>query len=296
MEKHNFVFLILHYITTTDTEKCVNSILEKYKKDNVKIVIVDNGSPNDSGKYIYDKYKKNKRIKVILSEKNLGFANGNNLGFEYAKNKLKADFIIMINNDTYLIQDDFLERIVSEYKKSKFAVLGPKQKLRDGTVNEIYEKLHSLKQYKKELRKFKYEYILSYIYLYPFYIILRKSLIKLFIFLKLKKAPAKADPNKRHENVILHGSALIFSKKYIDLFDGIDTRTFLYREEELLYLRLKNNNLINVYNPDIEIFHNEDGATDALTKNKRNKILFIRKHSIKSTKLVISELEKQQIR
>ena len=96
MEDINFTFVILHYYTIEDTVNCVQSIkeIETYG-NNVKIVIVDNASPNRTGKLIQEKYIDDPQIHVILSSENLGFANGNNLGFEYAKKQLKSDFIIL---------------------------------------------------------------------------------------------------------------------------------------------------------------------------------------------------------
>ena len=44
----DIVFVVLHYLTIDDTIECVNSIKEKCKKGNFRIVIVDNASPNNS--------------------------------------------------------------------------------------------------------------------------------------------------------------------------------------------------------------------------------------------------------
>ena len=65
-------------------------------------MIVDNGSSNNSGKLIDSKYKDMSNIHVILLKDNLGFAKGNNIGFQYAKKELNCDFICMLNNDTIL--------------------------------------------------------------------------------------------------------------------------------------------------------------------------------------------------
>lgn len=294
MNEFNFVFLILHYLTYEDTKKCVDSILSRYPQSNVKIVIVDNCSNNNSGQRLFQDYEQNARIAVLLLKENLGFAKGNNVGFQFAKKEWNADFIIMINNDVYLIQDDFLEKIILEYKNSNFAVLGPKIILKNNQVNDIYLQLQTLEHYKKDLNILKYEYFLNKIFLYPFYKKIRNWFRKLFILLGLKKDKISVDVNKRYENIVLHGCALIFSNQYIIRFDGIDDRTFLYREEELLYLRLRKNNLKNVYQPNIYLFHNEDSSTNALTKGLRKKRIFVGKNLIQSTKLLILELEKEK--
>lgn len=286
-----FAFVILHYYTIEDTKKCVESILEKC--NNVYIVIVDNASPNNTGKELEKLYKTNNKIKVILSKENLGFAKGNNIGFKYAKEKLNADFIIMCNNDTYLLQDDFLNLIEEEYKISKFAVLGPKILLPNNKINTVQINMQSLKSLKKQQLNTRINYITNYLYINKLYLIIKKHLKSILLKFKIKKEKRiENDVNKRYENIILHGSFLIFSQKYIEKFDGLDSRTFLYREEELLYIRLKENNLINIYNPNIIIFHNEDSSTNAITKNNRKKELFVCRNQIKSTKILINEMKK----
>ena len=105
-EKVDIVFLILHYNTIDDTRKCVESI-KKYIHANYRIVVVDNNSLNKSGVSLKSEYENDKTIEVILSSKNLGFANGKNLGFEYIHKNFDADFVVMLNNDTYLLDDNF---------------------------------------------------------------------------------------------------------------------------------------------------------------------------------------------
>lgn len=292
MKQPIFAYVILHYLTIVDTKKCVKSILNLYaSNDNVYIIIVDNYSNNGTGEMLCDEYGKNKKIKVIFAKKNLGFARGNNLGYIYAKKELKADFIIMINNDTYILQEDFQQKVEKEYNESKFAVLGPKINLKNGKINAIYKDLKTIQHYEKDLKIAKNEYLMNLIYLYPIYMFLKKNLNRLCILLKIKKKSLSIDPNKRYENIVLHGCALIFSKEYINKFAGLDNRTFLYREEELLFLRLKKHNLKNVYNPEIEIYHNEDASTDVLTNGKRKKRLFVGKNLIISTTLLIKALK-----
>ena len=103
---YKIAFIILHYQTLDETIKCIESIKNRIDTENYEIIIVDNCSPNGSGKILYDKYNEIERYHVLLNEKNLGFSAGNNIGFRHAK-KIKCDFIAMINNDTCLITDNF---------------------------------------------------------------------------------------------------------------------------------------------------------------------------------------------
>lgn len=281
---YKIVYVILHYITTDDTVKCVESIFEKEKKSNFEIVIVDNNSPNNSGQILKEKYKTNKKIHLIINNENLGFSRGNNVGFKYAKEKLNADFIVLLNNDVYMLQPEFGEKIIDEYKKSHFAVLGPKIYLRGNAVCSYPDKLDLLKQLKRQLRDKKNLFYFNVVHLRQIYSLL----------LKIKKIFTKKvvyDTSKRKEDVVLHGCCLIFSNLYIEKFDGLDDRTFLYFEEQLLYLRLKKNNLKSIYNPNLVVFHNEGMSTNKKVKNKRERFNFVLKHEINSLKILINEIE-----
>ena len=282
-------FLILHYNTIEDTIRCVQSIQKHVKSDCYEIVIVDNASSNHSGKQLFDLYQNAKHITVILNDKNLGFANGNNVGFDYIHQHLKVDFIAMINNDTYLLHDHFLELVEKEYQQSKFAVLGPKILLPNHRVNLIQKELITLKEAKSRKKRYWILYLTNLLYVPFLYDLIKKWYLLLF---KKKKSTLyiQNDLDIRQEDVVLHGSFLIFSKEYFEKFVGIDPRTYMYLEEKILAVRLRKHHLKSVYNPEIEIFHNEDSATNSIQRTKRSKKLFIYKHAIQSSKILISEL------
>ena len=65
--------------------------------EEMEVIVVDNGSQEDEASIIQERYP---HIKVIRSDKNLGFAGGNNLGIKAAKGK----YLYLINNDTIFRQ------------------------------------------------------------------------------------------------------------------------------------------------------------------------------------------------
>ena len=291
MNEKKFVFIILHYNTLNDTIKCINSILKYKEKYDVKIIVIDNGSANKSGIELKKIYKDNKDIIIKLLSRNLGFSAGNNIGYEIAKKELKADFIIMCNNDTYLLQNNFFKKIIDEYNDSNFAVLGPQILLKNNNINPICDEVPSIKLAKKQLLRFKIDYFLNKYYLIKFLNFIRNIKRKMF---KKKSEGKRKDVNLRYENIVLHGCFLIFSNQYISKFQGLPSKTFLYREEELLFLELKRYNLKSVYNPNIKIFHSDDSATNSIASTSRDKAMFKDKHQINSTKILIDELKKNR--
>ena len=276
-------FVVLHYCAIDETYKCVDSIFNNLNTDLFHIVIVDNNSPDESGKLLKEHYKNYDNVTVINLEKNLGFSKGNNVGFKYLKNNIACDYIALLNNDVYFLQKNFLDIIEKEYKNSSFAVLGPKILLKNNSINPINEKLLSLSDYKKIRIKLIFHLILSYFNLENLYKKIRQS---------GNTSNSNFKTDNYLENIILHGCCLIFSPTYINKFDGLDEKTFLYAEEELLYLKLKNNNLKSVYLPQLEIFHNEDQSTNAVTKTKYKKNIFLYKNLLLANKVLIKEISK----
>jgi GT2 family glycosyltransferase len=93
------------------------------------------------------------------------------------------------------------------------------------------------------------------------------------IALRVLKGTAKKRVYKnyiqRTEHAQLHGCFMVFSSRYTERFEGLDDRTFLFREEAILYKHMLENGLNTVYLPDIAIFHKEDAATDQIVRTKR---------------------------
>ena len=288
MSRGKFAYVILHYNTVEDTRACVGSIEEKLKGENYEIVIVDNGSPNGSGKEIMDLFGDKEGIHVILNEKNEGFARGNNVGFRYAKYELKADFIVLLNSDTLILHDNTQRLAEEEYENSHCAVIGPKVRTPNLSfnVNPGPSKLPSLAiMFRKLLTSYIY-WLLTFInldeYIHTHYGIEYKRQMK-----SLKTETH----DKRVESVQLHGCFWVFTPVFIERFDGLCDKTFLYCEEAILFLRCLKSNLKTVYLPTIEIFHKEDSSTDSLMFNKpAKKRRFIYKHGSASNWVLIKEM------
>lgn len=90
--------------------ECLDSVLSQ-TYNNLEIILVDDGSSDNSGK-IADKYaKKDSRI-TIIRKQNEGVSKTKNLGIKIATGK----FITFIDADDY-IRDDFVENLVNDMVK-----------------------------------------------------------------------------------------------------------------------------------------------------------------------------------
>jgi GT2 family glycosyltransferase len=117
------VFLVVvNFNGIEDTIECLKSIRKLKVADfELKIVVVDNGSTNDS----VERLKKEKDITLLENKTNTGFVGGNNLGIEYSLEN-NADFVMLLNNDTIVKDDLVLQFIQSANSKKDVGIFSPK--------------------------------------------------------------------------------------------------------------------------------------------------------------------------
>lgn len=283
MGNNRFAFVILHYNIIEITEQCIESILNGIDWKDYKIIVVDNASPDGSGRELLEKYQNTDRVAILLNQTNLGFARGNNVGIQYAKEVLKADFVCCINNDTIMTDRGFVSKTVSEFLYSSAAVIGPQIICSNGMVQKVERDLKSAEQYE--------EFILMIEgkrqpHQSRFKNFMEQSKFLMFLHEKIYCMIYE----KRMQNIILHGCCLTFTPKFFEKLNGFNEKTFLFAEEELLFLALKRNQLISVYNPKIKIKHLEDQATDSICDTEEEKRAFINNHRIHSLKILIQEI------
>jgi len=282
----NVYFLILHYQTIEDTKECINSILANINYENYNIIVVDNGSPNGTGRKLTELYKNNPKVKIIISENNLGFARGNNLGFKYIKNNFDSDFIVMINNDTIMQDQNFIQKIIEEYDREPYHILGPKiiSLVNQKNQNPMPVTQKSIKEVKRNIFKLRILLLSNYLRLEGFLREIYETLIK----------KVENDDLNQENDYMLHGSCLVFSKDYIKKYDGLYDRTFLYSEESILYFISKRDNLKMRYFEKAFIYHKEDSATNSILKEEYQKRRFIYKHSLNSLKELYKLMKESQ--
>lgn len=94
---------------------------QTYTKDKLELIFTDNDSSDDSVEYLRKEYGKDKRIKIVLNDKNYGYAKGNNLGIKEAI----GDYVLVCNNDLEL-KPDLVEELVACAQRTKSSAVVPK--------------------------------------------------------------------------------------------------------------------------------------------------------------------------
>lgn len=104
--------IIVTYNNLNYTKDCIESILKYTDSNTYEIIVIDNNSSDDTKNWL----KKQKNIKYILNDKNLGFPKACNQGIEIAN---KENDILFLNNDT-IVTTNWLNNLktclYSDYK------------------------------------------------------------------------------------------------------------------------------------------------------------------------------------
>lgn len=293
----DIAFVILNYNVYQETKDCILSIIDKIDTDSFAIVVVDNNSKDGSIDKLQKDFERNNCVAFCRNSENLGFARGNNVGIRYAREKYNPKFICCLNNDTLLEQKGFYSKLIKTYEEYSPAVIGPKIFKRDGEVQAFNFHMQSIDAYRQHLEAIEYDENLSLSKRVKRHL-LNNSVIHSLNDLRHGKKVQNSGPKttsndmlELQKDVVLHGSCIIFTDIFFDAkLNGYDNRTFLYREEHLLYLMLKRNNLLSIYQPELEIRHLGDVSTDSVCKDKNSKNKLKRDNEIKSLKIVINEL------
>lgn len=122
--------IIVNWNGWQDTLECLDS-LKKIIYQNYEVIVIDNGSENDSVSQLKNYLAENNppvgghNSRFIILDSNLGFAGGNNIGIKYALNS-GADYVLLLNNDT-IVAPDFLDELVRAGEiDARCGILGPK--------------------------------------------------------------------------------------------------------------------------------------------------------------------------
>lgn len=282
MDNPKVAIIILNWNGWKDTIECLESVYQINYSD-YDIVLVDNNSTDESIKKIksyadgkleveskffnynpnnkpieisiFDEKpipKTNKQTILIENKINYGFAEGNNIGINFALNYLKSDYILLLNNDT-VVDKDFLKYLIDEGEKDeKIGLLGPKM----------------------------------YNYDYPNKIWCAGSKIN-WKFARGVHIGINEEDNGQYDKKIyvdyINGSAILIKKEVIKNIGLLDKQFFLYFEESDLAIRASKRGYKSLYVPYAKIWHKISKSGGGIKSEiglyyiTRNRWLFMKK-------------------
>lgn len=267
--------IVLNWKQPKLTIDTVNSLLNiKHSSFDFKILLTDNGSPDNSINQFDDKYRNNPYVKILNTNKNLGYSGGNNYAIQYSI-KHSYDLTLLINNDV-IVDPNFLEIIISYIKKQKITgIFGPKIYFAKG-----YE-YHKDRYKKSELGnviwsaggKMDWQNIIG-------------SNIGV-------DEVDQGQFDQINSNIdFISGCCMLIDNKIINQIGMLDDRYFMYLEDVDFCQRAKLSNFPLIYIPSSKIWHINSGSSKSggdlhdyfIT---RNRIIFSFKYASLRTKFAI---------
>ena len=251
--------IIVNYYSEKMIVDCVKSICEKTFGLKYEIIVVDNGSTDDSINLLQNEL--GDKIRLVSAGQNLGFGKANNLGAQYAKGK----YLFLLNPDTILVNNAI--KILFDYleQNPKSGIAGGNLYMPEMTASPSY----CLQFDTIELEKKNAGWI---------YLIKKKFQDKLALHGKVRPFESVFNYSSEIKKVAyIFGADIMISKSLFDDVKGFDPDFFMYAEEEELSWRIakKRYEIVNV--PQAKIIHLE-GATSKERNDFSEKQFKMRMH------------------
>lgn len=265
--------IIINFNGEEDTFECLKS-LEKldFPKDQRLTVVIDNGS-NKKFELPDAKFDIGE-VKVFRSEENLGFSGGNNLGIKYALQN-GADYILFLNNDTYIDRELVKELILAFENKKEIGIAAPKIYFAKGF------EFHKNKYKEDELGK---------VFWYAGGVMDWKNVIG-------KHRGVDEVDSGQYEEIaetdFASGCCFLTSKEVLETVGIFNEKLFLYYEESDLCQRVKKNGYKIIYVPKAILWHKNaqsSGGSGSLLQDyfiTRNRLWFGMKYASFRAKMAL---------
>lgn len=209
------IAIVLNYKNYSQTIECAQILIEAGMD---RIIIVDNASPNNSYLFLKKNFNRSRQVFVVESEKNGGYAEGNNFGLVFAEKKwgVSEENVVFIVNPDVVVNRRSIDSISNFILENKKAAIV--SSALNGTVDNAWHHMTPISSF-----------------VYNFWI-LKWFLLKLGM---REGGHYTLNKNKAYRRVDVVLGAFFGVKQ--DLFKNIgyfDKGTFLYYEEEILYAKM----------------------------------------------------------
>ena len=252
MEVEKLLSIItINYNGLKDTCELIDTL--PLNDETIEVIVVDNASTLDEATKLERRYP---QIIVIRSDKNLGFAGGNNLGIQAAHGK----YLFFINNDAILPQPSALSLLITRLESSdQIGMVCPKIRFTWG---------------KQPIQ-------------YAGYTPLSK------ITLRNKSIGFGEQDNGQydiaHPTPYAHGAAMMVKREVIEKVGIIPECYFLYYEEIDWSMTIRRSGYEIWYEPSCTVFHKESQTTGQQSPLKtfyitRNRLLYAQRNIQGGTK------------
>lgn len=240
--------IIINYNTFQLTCDCISSIIEHTRNISYEIILVDNASPNDNPTDFLLKFP---GINLVRCSENGGFAKGNNAGIDVSS----GEMILLLNSDTVLIENSILLAYEQYKKHERVGFLGVQLIYPDGKLQHTARKFRSIKNEILDL--------------------FRPALM---LMSYRKRSDLMLNQYFRGDYSTfcdwVSGAFMLFDKSLLKLLplQKLDERFFMYGEDELWCMQMKDLGYSSYYFHETKVIHVHSGSTSASKQLKLLKV------------------------
>jgi GT2 family glycosyltransferase len=216
--------IVVSYNTKELLANCLESLKEQKRKTELEVIVIDNASPDGSATLVKEKFP---WVKLVINEKNLGFATAVNQGVRESS----GENIFLLNSDTRF-KKGALKALLDFTAEIGPAIIGARLINPDGTVQSSVFRLPTLKGAVLEYWLGKKDYFSKYV----------------------------PSGNESQEVEAVSGGAMLISREIIEKIGFLDERYFMYFEDLDYCRRAREAGFKVFYLPTAEIVH-EHGAS-----------------------------------
>lgn len=254
--------IIVNYNTPLMTIETVHSIIDK--NNEITIIIVDNSSTDNSKELLSGEFSESNAVYLVFAEKNFGYAVGNNIGIAYAKKLGTVHFIGIMNPDVK-VEISTISALTNVLSKHPEIGLITAKTFFNGEMTS------------PNFCAWRLPKVSNFIFLCTI-----PAFLLRYLYNKLNKVYSDQDyyddeyynSNNIVNVEVVQGCFFMCTLQTMLEIGMFDKETFLFFEENILAVKIKNINKVNAVLPKECIYHNHYVREQHL-KNKKTKIFAI---------------------
>jgi GT2 family glycosyltransferase len=255
------LLICVKYGADADTERYLESLRRLQRHPNLHVLIVDNGVSETMADLLMDA-----SFTVLQSNENLGYFGGARRGIsKYLEEHPLPDWVIVSNVDLLITDPEFLQKLAALKCTPRVGAVAPRiaSALTGRNQNPFMRSRPSA------MRMHLYKW------LYRSRLALNAHELASAVFHRMgsavtQVARTKANPSRDLSRKIYapHGSFVVLSKEYFRAGGSLDFPCFLFGEEIYLAESLRKLGLDVIYEPSLEVVHQEHKSTKLLKSRK----------------------------
>lgn len=264
--------IVVNFNDINDTKKYVNQI-SKYEVID-KIVVVDNKSTKPENSFELLKELDSSKVEVIQSERNGGYAYGNNFGIKYLENKNEYYNYYAISNPDIEISEDAIKKCIKALEKNeKIGVVAPR--MFNGKGKPVRRSAWKYRTFGRE-------------------VVHSSRILELLFYKVLRNGEYTEEDYTKEELKVeaISGAFFIIKKEALDKINKFDENVFLFYEEDILAKQLEENKY-EIYSLNNISFKHYESQTIGKTFSyfKKMKELYISKMYYHKTYTKINKIQ-----